>query len=203
MGRFVTTANARGFSLLETLVAMSVMTVGVVGLAGLFVAGMTSDQNSHKNTYATLLATQKMDQLRSLVFSFDQNALPITDITTNLAADPPAPAASCPPGCGLTPGGSLSPVSEGVTITDEVNTDGYTDYLDANGNLLGGGPTVLPNTVYIRRWMIQPHPNNPTNTVVLQVRVSPVQGQGTVELGQVTRLPNEARFIAVKTRKFQ
>ena len=196
MGRFTTIGSQRGFSLIETLVATGVMVVGVVGLAGLFVTGTTADQNSHQNTYATLLATQKMEQLRGLVFAFDQFGLPITDGTTNLALDPPVPGGSCPPACGLTAGGSLGDDGTGI------NSDGYVDYVDGNGNSLGGGPTAPVNTVYIRRWMIQPHPNNPANTVVLQVLVSTIKNRGAATLDQ-RRLPNEARFVSVKTRKFQ
>src|SRR5437667_5671608 len=125
MGRFSTTGSQRGFSLVETLVASGVMITGVVGLASLFVAGTVANHNAHKESFTTLLATQKMEQLRGLAFSFDATGLPLTDGTTNLALDPPVPGGACPPACGLVPGGSLG-----------VNTDGYVDYVDAAGNSL-------------------------------------------------------------------
>src|SRR5262249_15611 len=129
----------------------------------------------------------KIEQLRALTYSFDSLGLGITDTTTNTAVVPPNNQ-----GSGLAPGGSLGS-----------NVDGYVDYLDSNGNSLGGGPTIPVNTLYIRRWMIQPHPNNPTNTLVIQVLVTTSQNRGTADSGSVTRLPNEARFLVVKTRKFQ
>src|SRR5260221_8458493 len=108
MGRFPTTGSQRGFSLVETLVATGVMVTGVVGLAGLFVTATVANQSSHRGTFSTLLATQKMEQLRALTFSFDGQGLPSTDSTTDLSVDPPVPGAACPPACGLTPGGSLA-----------------------------------------------------------------------------------------------
>jgi hypothetical protein len=83
-----------------------------------------------------------------------------------------------------------------------MNMDGYCDYLDKNGNSLGGGPLVPNGTVYIRRWSVEPLPTNPNNTLVLQVLVTRSRNRGSADtaLG-VNRLPDEARLISVKTRK--
>ena len=187
MARSTTIANASGFSLIETLIGATVTVSGVIGLAGLFVAGTMGNHNARKSTYATVFAQQKIEQLRALTYSFDSLGLGITDTTTNTAVVPPDNQ-----GSGLAPGGSLG-----------ANIDGYVDYLDAKGNSLGGGTQVPAAAMYIRRWMIQPHPNNPTNTIVLQVLVTTSRNRGTADSGTVARLPNEARFLAVKTRKFQ
>jgi hypothetical protein len=193
MGRLSTIGSERGFSLAETVIASAVMVTGVMGLVGLFITGTMANQGSHKTTHATLLATQKMEQLRSLAFAYDGQGLPVTDSTTDTSLDPPLKGNACPPACGLQPGGSVG-----------ANTPGYVDYLDGNGNELGGGVDTPPiNAVFIRRWMIQPHPNNPTNTIIIQVLVTTQKTRGTADTGAVTRLPNEARFVSAKTRKFQ
>ena len=78
------------------------------------------------------------------------------------------------------------------------------DYLDAQGDVLGDGGTVVPdNTAYIRRWFVEPLPTNPNNTLILQVLVTRRADRGLSDAGSVRRLPEEARLITVKTRKAQ
>ena len=71
------------------------------------------------------------------------------------------------------------------------NTDGWVDYLDQSGNVLGGGTTLPPGTVYIRRWAVDPLPSSPADTIVIGVFVTTRVGRG------------EARLISLKTRKMQ
>jgi hypothetical protein len=61
-----------------------------------------------------------------------------------------------------------------------------------------------PNTVYVRRWSVEPLPTNPNNTLILQVMVTRWRARGTADTDQSgggKRLPDEARVISVKTRK--
>jgi hypothetical protein len=50
---------------------------------------------------------------------------------------------------------------------------------------------------------VEPLPINPDNTLVLQVLVTRARSRGLAEsaIGVVTRLPDEARIVTVKTRK--
>ena len=140
-------------------------------------------------SYASVLAQQKMEQLRALTYGFDALNLPVTDSTTNLASVPEAP----------TGGTGLAPSPAGAL---DANTVGYVDYVDANGASLGGGTPVPPNgTVYIRRWSVQPLPTNPANTLVMQVLVT--RKQATPDpAGETSRhVAGEARIVTVKTRK--
>jgi hypothetical protein len=67
---------------------------------------------------------------------------------------------------------------------------------------LGGGTTPPANTMYIRRWSIEPLPTNPNDTLVLQVLVTRFRDRGAADTAvDVKRLPDEARIISVKTRK--
>lgn len=183
------TADERGFSLIETLAAMTIMAVALVSLAQLFIIATTANRSAKTTTFASVLAQQKMEQLRALAWGFDTLGLPVSDTASDLTMVP----ATANGGTGLTP----SP-----TTALRQNTTGYVDYLDADGISLGGGLAPPLNTVYIRRWSIEPLPTNPNNTLVLQVLVTRLTNRGTADqTTQVGRLPDEARLISVKTRK--
>ena len=182
------TADARGFSIIEVLMATALMVTAVASLAQLFALSTTRNTSAKNTTFASVLAQQKMEQLRSLTWGFDSLGLPATDITTDTTKFPETNG-----GTGLSP----SPVN-----TLQQNVVGYVDYLDARGQSLGGATAQPPvGAVYIRRWMVEPLPTNPNNTIVLQVLVTRPRNRGTADTGSVIRLPDEARIISVKTRK--
>jgi type II secretory pathway pseudopilin PulG len=181
-------ADARGFSIIEVLMATALMVAAVASLGQLFALSTQRNTSSKNTTFAAVLAQQKMEQLRSLTWGFDALGLPVSDTTTDTTKFPEANG-----GTGLSP----SPVN-----TLQQNVVGYVDYLDAKGQSLGGASAVTPvSAVYIRRWMIEPLPTNPNNTIVIQVLVTRHRNRGTADSGSVVRLPDEARVISVKTRK--
>jgi type IV pilus assembly protein PilV len=57
-------ANPRGFSLIEVLVALLVLSVGLLGLAGLQARGLKDNQLSVLHSQATLYATDIIDEMR-------------------------------------------------------------------------------------------------------------------------------------------
>jgi prepilin-type N-terminal cleavage/methylation domain-containing protein len=178
-----------GFSLLEVLIATSLMAVGLTALAQLFALSTRTNHGAKTTTYAAVLAQQKMEQLRGLTWGFDNLGLPITDTTTDVSVVPEV--ASGGTGLSPSPANSLGQ-----------NTTGYVDYLDKDGKSLGTGTSVPGNAVYIRRWSIEPLPTNPNNTIVIQVLVTRWRDRGTANTVVGTgRLPDEARIISVKTRK--
>ena len=61
-------SSEAGFSLIEVLAATVVMSVALVGLAQLFALSTTANTTARTNTYAALLAQQKMEQLRGLTW---------------------------------------------------------------------------------------------------------------------------------------
>lgn len=164
-----------GFSLVEVIIATALLTMSLAALAELFAVSVKNNAVARNGTFTAVLAAQKMEQLRSLAWGFDVLGLPISDI-------------------GLAP----SP-----TNTLQANADGYVDYLDPNGNMLGGGTVIPGNTAYIRRWYIEPLAANPNNTLVLQVLVTRRRDRGAAEAGSVVRAPEEARLITMRTRKAQ
>ena len=137
-----------------------------------------------------MLAEQKIEQLRALQYTFDRAGLPVQDTETDLAVYPPAAAG----------GKGLSPHTEN---TLQANTDGYVDYLDHWGRTLGGGTVIPDNTAFIRRWSVEPLPTNPNNVIILQVLVTRQRDRGTGDLGSVSRGPQEARLMTIKSRKVQ
>jgi len=183
-------SSESGFSLVETLVATTMLAVALTALAELLVISVKNNAVAKNGTFTSVLAAQKMEQLRSLTYGFDVLGLPVSDTTTDTAVSPETPTG----GTGLAP----SP-----TNTLRANTNGYVDYLDPYGKSLGGGTVIPDNTSYIRRWMVEPLPTNPNNTIILQVLVTRRRDRGTADAGSVARAPEEARLITVKTRKAQ
>lgn len=173
------------------LFATGILTVGLVSLAQLFAMSTRNNVSARSQTYTVVLAEQKMEQLRGLTWGFDTIGLPISDTTTNTALPIESP----------TGGTGLSPSPAGSL---RANTDGYVDYLGADGTVIGGGAAPPPGTVYVRRWSIEPLPTNPNDTIVIQVLVTNLLDRGAAnESGNVRRLPQEARVVSVKTRKAQ
>ena len=124
------------------MVASAILACAVLSVAQLVAAATGSTAGARGVSEATLLAWQKLDELRSLAFVFDDAAGPVTDA-------------------------SLAP-SPGDTLNRDTN--GYVDYLDAFGESLGGGDRPPGGTRYRRRWAVEVWGGNP-NLLILRVRV--------------------------------
>jgi type II secretory pathway pseudopilin PulG len=175
--------SARGFSLAETIVATGLLATALIASAHLFALSARANLQAKTATFSTVLAQEKMEQLRGLTWGTDEVGLPVSDFTTNLAVDPPLAN-----GTGLTPSPSNS-------LADNVGN--YVDFVDANG-----ATVAAADALYVRRWSIEPLPTNPNNTLIIQVFVfrnggRPADGADDF----IERMPDEARLITVKTRK--
>lgn len=179
-----------GFSIIEVLVATGLLATALVALAQLFAIATATNQAARNSTLTMMLAEQKIEQLRALQYTFDRLGLPVQDTATDLAVYPPAASG----------GKGLSPHTDN---TLQANTDGYVDYLDHWGRTLGGGTVIPDNTAFIRRWSIEPLPTNPNNVIILQVLVTRQRDRGTGDAGSVSRGPQEARLVTIKSRKVQ
>lgn len=184
-------SSSRGFSLVEVLISMGLLTAVSLGVAQMFGLSVRSNLVARGATSTTALAQQRLEQLRALTWGFDLEGqgLPLSDTTTNLAVVPVAAN-----GSGLNPSPSDSL---------EQNTAGFVDFLDANGAWVGTGTTPPGSAVYIRRWSIQPLPTNPNNTLVFQVLVTPVASEASRVASAFTRtrMAGDALITSVKTRK--
>ena len=176
--------------MLEVLMATTVLTVGLTALAQLFAISTRANFSARVTTMASILAQQKMEQLRGLTWGYDPVGLPMSDLATDVTSASEAATG----GKGLTP----SPPD-----SLEKNIDGYCDFLDRYGSALGGGNAPPDGTAYVRRWSIEPLPINPDNTLVLQVLVTRPHDRGADPTTNTRRLPDQARIITVKARKAQ
>ena len=172
----------RGFSLIEVLVAMSVLCVAALG-AMQFVAVATGMMSrARTQSLAATLASARMEQLRALRFEFDAGGERVTDLATNLSTDPPAPG-----GGGLAPSGSMSL---------DVNVGGFFDFLDGHGRWLSGGGSAPSGTAFVRRWSVEPADAG-GDLLVLQVLVRPAAAAG---VGAARRVEGEVRYTTLRAR---
>ena len=95
-------------------------------------------------------------------------------------------------------GGGLSPAPP---ETLDTCTEGYCDYLDSSGRVLGAGSLPMPGTVFVRRWSVEPLPANPVNTLVLQVVVSTGSSADATWADEAHRSLVAAYLMGLRTRK--
>ncbi|MEO5742633.1 MAG: hypothetical protein ABIS29_18760 [Vicinamibacterales bacterium] len=169
--------------------ATGLLASALVALAQLFAIATTTNAAARSSTITMMLAQQKIEQLRGLQYTYDRAALPVQDTDTDTAVYPP-----------VAGGKGLSPSTDN---TLQANTDGYVDYLDPSGRTLGGGTVIPDGTAFIRRWSVEPLPTNPNNVIILQVMVTRQRDRGTGNAGSVSRGPQEARLMTIKSRKVQ
>jgi prepilin-type N-terminal cleavage/methylation domain-containing protein len=120
----------RGFTLVEVLVSLAILAVGLLALAKLASVNMRAGTRSHQASEATVLAQDKMEQLRRYatgdqpgtfaVYGFDY--LTSTGPAFTSVVDPPGSTATPPPT--VTVAGLLSGNNGGVSAT----TTGGTTY---------------------------------------------------------------------------
>jgi prepilin-type N-terminal cleavage/methylation domain-containing protein len=176
----------RGFSLIEVLIAASLMTLATVGLAQLSINSIRVNRVARSTTFAIVLASQKMAQLQALTWAADSTGALVSDTSTDTAVAPETSAGGT--GLAASPPGALV-----------ANTSGYCDFLDAYGRTLGGGTMPPPATAYIRRWAIDEL--STADAVIIQVSVTPVGSRLAAGGTGVSRHPEEARLVVLKTRK--
>lgn len=149
----LTTRRTDGFSLLETLVALSVLLVVAAGMLPLaVVAFATSENQGHLSSRAAEYAQDKLEQLMALSYgdtTSDTRVFPASDLG----------------GSGLTIGGSGDPAAP-VAM--------YVDYLDVDGALIPSANGAPPEGWYYQRvWQVtSPATNLKQITVTASVRRS-------------------------------
>ena len=160
-----------GMSLVETMIALGLLLVvaaGVLSLGGIALA--TTENQGHLAARTAEYAQDKMEQLLVLRY-LDAN----TDTTVFPSVVNPGV------GTGLVVGGGLNPNAPVV---------GYSDYLDAFGNVVGAGA----NWEYIRVWQITQNAAQNLKTVSVLSRVR-------AGVGQPQLLP-QSTVVALKSLPF-
>ena len=186
--RFERMVFAAGFTLVEVITALGLLTTASVGLAHLVATATARHLDARFHSMTMVVAAAKMEQLRGLAWGIDRaTGLWITDTATDLSTDPPSPGGR---GLAASPGGTL-----------HANVAGYVDYLDANGAWIGTGTAPVAGTCFIRRWAIHELPSPPSTTLVFEVMVTTLRREQSAA-GRRTqgRLPDDAWIVGVKTR---
>lgn len=83
--------RARGFSLLEVLISMVVLSIGLLGLAGLQTMGLRNNHSAYLRSQATLLAYDIADRMRAN----RRTAIDDGSYSLTLNATPATPAKDC------------------------------------------------------------------------------------------------------------
>ena len=141
--------TSSGFTMLEVLIAILVIAVGLLGLAGLQVVSLKQGQSAYHRTVATQLANDMSDRMRGNMNGVLANAYNRTGINTDYAVAVAA--------CNTTTGcvaanlaqndafewqqlvSSLLPGGEGIVCIDSVPNDG------TSGTIHGCDGTLPPN----------------------------------------------------------
>ena len=59
-------SNQNGFTLLELLIALTILTIGLLGLAGLHIAAIQGNVSGFKISTATAVAQERVEELKAL-----------------------------------------------------------------------------------------------------------------------------------------
>jgi prepilin-type N-terminal cleavage/methylation domain-containing protein len=137
-----TAGSQAGMSLIELMIALAILLVVSVGILSMAMISITTTENQgHLAARTAEYAQDKMEQLLGLAFTDCSGTITCTDTTTIDTTTNSYTLGTG--GTGLKAGGSVTTA-----------TSGYVDYLDANGNPLGGGATAPANWAYQRKWLI-------------------------------------------------
>jgi hypothetical protein len=178
--------STRGFSLIEAVIAIAIASAGVVSSLQLLIVATTANQAARATTVATLMAIEKMEQLRGLLWAFDAGGHRISDTASDVTTMPDGRN-----GTGL----SVSPAN-----TLQQNVHGFCDFLSASGTALGTGASPPLGTAFVRRWSIEPLSVAAGDTLLIQVLVLAWAGGVPNAQGPV-RLARPIRLVSIKTRK--
>ena len=152
--------DERGATLIETMCAIVILTIGSLGVIGLLSIAVTQNWNQgDRATRVTEYAQDKMEQLLALNFS---------DGTSNTATYPTQSTG----GAGL--GGLMAGSTTVGGVASGSVVSGYVDYIDSSGNL----ETNSTGALYVRQWSVTTNAaaNLKTITVVVRALISSTNG---------------------------
>jgi hypothetical protein len=179
--RAVRGGGSSGFALLDVLVTAGLVVTVAAGASQILAVAIRATHSARMRTVATLLASEKLEQLRSLAWTHTTAgspaiSFPVSDVTTDLSVDP---ATDAGPGLLPSPAGTL-----------QADVAQYVDYVDGTGRTVGG----LAGAVFVRRWAVRPVETDPANVLVLTVAVL---GRGVSDV----RSSDAVRLSTIVARK--
>lgn len=125
----------KGATLIEVMVALVVMSIGLLGLASLQLSGVKTNNNSEKRTQAAILSNDLVERMRANPDEVNQNYAYVAALTNpNFnCANPPASACE----------DSGSTAATDCTPSAITGFDAYTAWCDAKALLPNGNITVV------------------------------------------------------------
>lgn len=173
----------QGFSLIETVIAVSLLALGVSALAQVVLFAVRAAAATERISVAQQAARERLEQLRGLAWTSDAGTIPISDWATDVTRTPPA--ASGGTGLGVSPASALTS-----------NTAGYCDFLDGSGRWLSGATRAPAGAAWTRRWSISYLPGA-DDVLVMQVVVVPAY---PTSVGAALAVPGGAWLVTMKHR---
>ncbi|HEV2835278.1 MAG TPA: prepilin-type N-terminal cleavage/methylation domain-containing protein [Pyrinomonadaceae bacterium] len=141
-----------GSTLIETVIAMFLLSVGVLGVMGALSVAITQNWNmGDRATRTTEYAQDKMEQLLALGFN---------DSASNTATFPTASTGGTGLGGVMAANATVGGVTSGSPIT------GYVDYVNSAGSF----QTTSTGALYIRQWRISTNATGTLKTVTVVTR---------------------------------
>jgi type IV pilus assembly protein PilV len=96
MGRIFKKMRSDGFSLVEVLVALMVLSIGLLGLAALQVTGIKFNHQSYQRTQATMLTYEIADRMRANPLGLANYIIAYSTATPSYSTDCAAAACTAP-----------------------------------------------------------------------------------------------------------
>ncbi len=177
---FVAWRDQRGIALPEAMMATLILASGLLSLSYVSLASARVLASIRAHAVQTMLAREKVEQLRGLAWSSADGAAVSDTFTDTGAANDTAG------GTGLSP-------SPGGTLLDD--TAGYCDFFDADGRWVGEGVPAPRDAVWARRWAIHGLAADP-DTLVIEAVVVPLAGGAPRRVRPVAG----AHLMAVRAR---
>ena len=180
--------DRRGFTLVETVVALALVATVCVSVSTALVASRAMAMHDRDQTIGRVAAQARLATLTSLAFQTTAGAggsvVAVTDTTTDVSAEPPGPG-----GTGL-----------GESPADALWRDrpGYVDYLDATGRDLGRRAGAREQAAYVRRWAIARQGGGAGEVAVIAVLVAPVAAAARAEAVDPTRVIDSPGVVLLR-----
>jgi hypothetical protein len=158
VGAAVNGTRSSGFTLLEVVIALGLMSGALVALAHVILQAGQASATARRTALASVLALEKLEQLRGLAWGYDEEGGHVQDSRSDAS-------------------GALVSESGGIGVSvsprDSLAEDvpGFVDYHEASGRWIGHGGAPPANAAFTRRWSVTPLEDAPGDTLVLQVTV--------------------------------
>jgi type II secretory pathway pseudopilin PulG len=184
-------SDAAGVTLIESTIALGLIAVLVVTMAGLIAVARDVTVLTRRESIALALAQARLEELQGLTFSTyglaSGGTVEMTDFVTDLSTEMPSIG-----GRGLATGPADALVEP---------RRGYVDYLDAEGRWLGADAGAVPRASFTRRWTVRRMGAGLAEIVAFDVMVAPAAVAASASGPNVLSQPGVVRLAGMRARR--